>query len=338
MNIGIRHKRFTAAFNKYKSLLAQLSLAGPLACTVISPPAVADEAGVSVWLPGQFGSLAAKSGESGWSLPLIYYHTSTEASGGKDFAVAGIIRAGLDVRADLMLIAPTYTFASPVWGGQAQVSLTSVAGKTDVSAQTTLTAPGGAVLSRNDRDSLTGVGDLFPMASLRWNDGNQNWLTYTQVSVPVGSYEVGRLANLGVNHWSADVGGGYTYLNQKTGRELSAVLGVTYNFENYDTNYRNGNSLHLDWGASQFLSEQWHVGLVGYYYNQITGDSGSGARLGDFKSRIGGIGPQVGYLFKMGGREAYLNLKGYHEFDARNRPEGWNSWITLSVPLGSKSK
>jgi hypothetical protein len=50
-----------------------------------------------------------------------------------------------------------------------------------------------------------------------------------------------------------------------------------------------------DWGASQFLSEHCHVGLVGYVYEQITGDSGAGATLGDFKSRGVGIGPQVGY-------------------------------------------
>ena len=107
-----------------------------------------------------------------------------------------------------MLVVPTYTFATPVWGGQAQVSMTTVAGKMNVSAEATLTAPGGAVLSRNASDSLTGFGDLFPMTSLRWNDGNHNWLAYTQVGVPVGSYQVGRLANLGLNHWSADVGGG----------------------------------------------------------------------------------------------------------------------------------
>jgi hypothetical protein len=29
------------------------------------------------------------------------------------------------------------------------------------------------------------------------------------------------------------------------------------------------------------------VGLVGYFYQQITGDSGSGAMLGDLKSRVG---------------------------------------------------
>jgi hypothetical protein len=41
------------------------------------------------------------------------------------------------------------------------------------------------------------------------------------------------------------------------------------------------------------------------------------------------------YLFTMGERQAYLNLKGYHEFDAKNRPAGWNVWLTLSLPLGS---
>ena len=158
-------------------------------------------------------------------------------------------------------------------------------------------------------------------------------MAYTMLGVPVGSYEVGRLANLGSNHWAADAGGGYTYLDAKTGLELSAVAGFTYNFENPDTDYRNGNSVHLDWGASQFLSEQWHVGLVGYFYNQVSGDSGDGARLGAFKSRVAGIGPQAGYVFKMGEMQAYLNLKAYWEFNARNRTEGWNAWVTLVVPL-----
>ncbi len=75
--------------------------------------------------------------------------------------------------------------------------------------------------------------------------------------------------------------------------------------------------------------------MVGYFYNQLSGDRGAGARLGDFKSRVNGIGPQIGYIFKMGEKQAYINLKGYHEFDAKNRPEGWNVWLTLSIPLGS---
>ena len=33
--------------------------------------------------------------------------------------------------------------------------------------------------------------------------------------------------------------------------------------------------------------------------------------------------------------DAYANLKGYYEFDARNRSEGWNVWLTLAIRLRS---
>ena len=54
---------------------------------------------------------------------------------------------------------------------------------------------------------------------------------------------------------------------------------------------------------------------------------------GNLESRVGGIGPQIGYFFPVGGEKGYANLKGYWEFDAKNRPEGWNVWVTLSLPL-----
>jgi hypothetical protein len=40
------------------------------------------------------------------------------------------------------------------------------------------------------------------------------------------------------------------------------VLGFTYNFENQSTQYQNGVDMH-DWGASQFLTKQFQIGLVG---------------------------------------------------------------------------
>ena len=79
-------------------------------------------------------------------------------------------------------------------------------------------------------------------------------------------------------------------------RQPRPVLGATYNFENPSTDYQNGIDLHLDWGASQFLSKQWQVGLVGYAYRQITPDSGSGDLVGAFESQVFGVGPQIGYI------------------------------------------
>jgi hypothetical protein len=93
---------------------------------------------------------------------------------------------------------------------------------------------------------------------------------------------------------------------------------------------QSGVDFHFDRGASQFLSKQLFVGLVGYAYQQIPDDTGGAAILGGFRSRVLGVGPQIGYIFPIGGMHWYLNLKGYGEFDAANRPSGWNTWLTFS--------
>ena len=78
------------------------------------------------------------------------------------------------------------------------------------------------------------------------------------------------------------------------------------------------------------------VGAVGYFYSQLTGDSGSGATLGEFKSRVVGVGPQIGFFIPFAEREAFLSFKAYSEFNAKNRLEGWNGWITLSLEAPEK--
>jgi hypothetical protein len=97
------------------------------------------------------------------------------------------------------------------------------------------------------------------------------------------------------------------------------------------TQYQSGVDLHFDWGASQFLTKQLQVGVVGYVYDEIGCDSGVGHRVGCFQSRVIGIGPQLGYIIPLGTMQAYINLKGYGEFDAQNRAHGWNTWLTVRL-------
>ena len=154
-------------------------------------------------------------------------------------------------------------------------------------------------------------------------------MTYITGDIPVGAYQSTRLSNIGIGHGAIDAGGGYTYFNPQTGHEFSGVLGFTYNFKNTATQYQNGVDLHFDWGASQFLSKQVMVGLVGYVYKELGCDSGSGDRVGCFQSQVVGVGPQIGFLFPVGDMQGYLNLKAYGEFDNANRPAGWNTWVTF---------
>jgi hypothetical protein len=328
-----------------RQLGISLAAAATLLVGLSFQSARADEGGVSFWLPGQFGSLAAVPSAPGWSLGTVYYHTSVGASGAvaaaKEIQIGRLsptvnvnLNVNLNAQADLLILAPTYTFATPVLGGRLAVGVTGIFGRNSAGLDGTIMAgvgPFTATRTGSLSDSITSVGDLYPMMTLKWNNGVHNWMTYATGDIPVGAYEPTRLANIGIGHGAIDGGGGYTYLNPATGHEFSGVAGFTYNLKNQDTQYQNGIDFHFDWGASQFLSKQVFVGLVGYAYQQVTDDSGQRPILGGMRSRVLGVGPQFGYLFPVGNMQGYLNLKGYGEFDAANRPSGWNTWLTFSI-------
>jgi hypothetical protein len=144
------------------------------ALALISPRALADEGGVNVWLQGTFGSFAAVPGQPGFSGAFIYYHTrvggGADVSQARQINLGGVsttatttLNANLNASADLMLFAPSYTFATPVLGGQAAVSLTGIYGRTSTSlAGTLLAGVGGVSAERSGQiaDAFTGLGDL----------------------------------------------------------------------------------------------------------------------------------------------------------------------------------
>src|SRR6266404_4206549 len=325
------------------SAASALTFVGLLSAT--SSVSLGDESGTSFWLPGSFGSLAAAPGTPGWAVASIYYHTSVKA--GADVAASREIQIGrfnpslnvnlnasLKADADLAIIVPSYVFATPVFGGQLAVQMGTITGTTSANVNGTLTAslpPFSLLRTDSISDTTTGFGDLYPQASLKWNFGVNNFMTYITGDIPVGDYSSTSLANLGLGHGAIDAGGGYTYFNPATGHEFSAVAGFTYNLKNQTTQYQSGVDFHLDWGASQFLSKQFFVGLVGYAYDQVSADSGSGNRVGAFESRVFAVGPQLGYIFPLNGLQGFLGAKAYFEFGAKDRPEGWNTWLTFSI-------
>lgn len=303
----------------------------------------ADEDGVSFWIPGFFGSLAATPQQPGWSFAGINYYTNVSASGNAAVSreisigqfnptVNANVGANVAAKVDLGIFAPSYVFATPFLGGQASATLLMLYGNNNTSLNATATGTVGPIPFTRTiglQQDTSGIGDLIPQFAVRWNAGVNNYMAYVTGDIPAGLYNSNNLANIGIGHGAIDGGVGYTYFDPKTGHEFSVVTGLTGNFENTSTNYTNGVDWHLDWGASQFLTKQIQVGLVGYIYDQLTPDSGCAPVVCPFESRVLGIGPQVGYLFPVGDMQGYLNLKGYGEFDNANRPDGWNVWLAL---------
>src|SRR5215469_13295117 len=105
----------------------------------------ADQGGVSFWIPGFFGSLAAVPSQApGWSVTSIYYHDSVSA--GADvararefqirnlpFTFTGAASANINANVNLGIVAGTYTFATPVLGAPASASLLGAYGSNSTS-------------------------------------------------------------------------------------------------------------------------------------------------------------------------------------------------------------
>jgi hypothetical protein len=326
------------------------ALAGALALGVMAAPTVAraDEGGVSLWVPGFLSSFAASPLVPGFSYTTIGYNTHVTAGGDVAFArqvtrgnlavnFTGNLNANLKADVGLGMAIPSYTFAEKIFGAQATVLALVPYGRANVSVDAALTGNlglggPGFTIGGAAADAISGFADLATLFNLRWNAGVDNYMVYFLNNIPVGRYDPTRLANLGIGHFGADMGGAYTYLNPATGREFSATLGFSFNAENPSTQYYNGVDAHLDWGASQFLTKQFNVGLVGYAYQQLSCDGGAGDRVGCFKSRVFGVGPQMNYIMPLSAMyQAVFSLKGFKEFGAEHRPEGWNVWLTLSI-------
>jgi len=293
------------------------------------------EGGKSLYLLGKRGPLAGLLPKPGWYITndLYYYSGDTD----QEIPIAGLLNQGISADAVVNLLQTTWITDISIGNGRLALGALVPFGHVEVEANATATTAGGITLGAGLSDSLTAFGDPVLAASLGWRkrDGDlfRAWNLYSSLFIPVGSYKVGRLANMGSNRWGLDVGTGFTLANFKRGREFSGVLGVTFNGENDDTDYDSGNEAHLELSYKQHLPSGFSAGIVGYYSQQLTADSGGPKVLGDFKSRVAGIGPEIAYQFKAGGRSMGLDLRWYHEFHAKNRVEGDAVFLTFSVGL-----
>jgi hypothetical protein len=225
---------------KFAARAAALLIAGATVVS-IATSARADEGGVSFWVPGFFGSLAATPQVPGFSFANILYYSQVSAGGNVAFAKQvplgninvnfnGNFNANVHGSAEpLYLAAPGYTFATPVLGGQANITVAIPYGRIESSVDATINGnlglggPGFTV-GRSLTEAVTGIGDLAPMGSLRWNFGVNNFMTYLTGNLTTGRYNQQRIANLGIGHNAIDAGGAYTYFDRRPGANFPQRL------------------------------------------------------------------------------------------------------------------
>jgi hypothetical protein len=290
----------------------------------------AEEGGAGQYLPGAFSSSVDMSPNlPGFAVGTDFLFYNGDFSASRTLPVAGRLVAGLEANVYLWDIAMAYTFEPKVLGAHYTLGLCVPYVWMDATANASLGGPG-----RTIKDSTSDLSDIVLVpVGLNWTFGQVQLNFQSLVYAPTGSFESGRLANAGKNHWLFDQTIGASFMSQKTGTEVTAFFGYAISTENPATNYRNGDIIHLEGVVQQFLPLGSKTTLLGiganaFFYQQVTGDSGSGATLGDFEGRTAGVGPVLTFIHLEGKSALSVQFKWLPELSTERRLSG--DWFWLS--------
>lgn len=293
--------------------------------TGIATRALAAEGAASNYFPGAYGTLlvgvAPEPGPVFVDLNLFYSAEVDRA------VLQGRAKTNVEIDAFYTLLGGYYFWDAPAIGGRIGIGGYVPLGYSSLEAS--LTSGLGSVSVDEDSFGLGDIG-LLP-ASFYWSAGNFHLNLYELVIAPTGEYDVSESVNIGRNYWSFDTVVAATWFNAETGTEISVIPGLMINTENSDTDYRTGTEFHVDAVVNQFLSETFAVGVVGYAYKQIEGDSGSGAILGDFKGESYGLGLALSWVPEFGGGNVAITGGWLHDLDATNRLEADYGALSISI-------
>lgn len=305
-----------------------------VACAVSLPTASlkAAEGAAGFYLLGSKTSMAGFLPPPGTYVQNLKYYYTGDTSVRLNL---GGINVDGGVSADAFFEIPIAIWVAPrkVLGGNFALSLMTPVGWKDVSAGVTLTGPAGNIISAGRQDDDFAFGDVVPGATLGWHDGNWHWNVGLLINAPVGYWKKGNLSNIGFNRWAFDTNAAVTWLDPKLGLEISAAAGFTFNLENPDTDYKSGTEFHLEWAIMQNFSKTFGIGLIGYHYQQVSGDSGAGATLGPFEGRVTALGPNINYTLMWGQIPVSTSFRYLKEFNVKNRLEGDAFMFSASMPL-----
>ena len=239
------------------------------------------------------------------------------------------VNAGAKVEFFEMAVNGLYVPDRKVLGGQPGFAVTIPVGHDNLSAS--VTGPLGNTFSDETSEGAWGLGDITTRAQLGWQDGDFAHLAYVQVVANSGQYDTGFFALIGLNRPGIDIGWSFTWTEKTTKLQFNGTTGVTFNFENNVTDYDSGTDFHAEWAIGREICQGLMIGVAGYDFRQLTGDSGPGARLGPFEGQVDAIGPAITYTTLIDKTPVVLSARHYEEFNVEKRFSGSNTILSGTV-------
>jgi hypothetical protein len=172
-----------------------------------------------------------------------------------------------------------------------------------------------------------GVGDLFAEATLSWHTKQFDFSLAGGLWMPTGDYEPNS-TKAGLGYWTPMLTAGATwYLDEEKTWAVSALGRYEFNTEQDVTHVTRGQAFTLEWGISKTLQKVIDVGVVGYYQQKTTDDSGPGKAVSP-QDRVVAVGPEISVAFPK--PMLFVSLRYLNEVMSENRAQGHTFTLTLT--------
>ncbi len=299
----------------------------------VSTICIAEEGGSGHYFPGSIASIVdGVPAEPSFAIRLNAVQYDAVLKVERNDPMVGLITS--EVKTKINGIALTLLW-SPDWLTDSKWNYAMSATVPFIKNDITATVK-SSFFERQRKDKKSGIGDIILIPLMLNYQHNTNVSSNYRLSIyaPTGRYDAERLANTGKNFWTFTPTASVNYFGRENGIEASLFVGVDFNTKNNDTKYRSGTQAHIDGTLAQhfkILSGIAGIGITGFRYQQIKGDSGAGAIFGDFKAKSHGIGPVISYIKKTSAATIIARLKWLHEFDSKNRFQGDIVFLKLST-------
>ena len=266
------------------------------------------------------GSLTRNVGIRNRSLPITITGT---ANINLDIDIDVFVQVlGVAVVTDKKILGADYGFMIlPSWG-HTSVDVEASANAAGTISVGGISKPFSAGGSVSIEDDQTGLGDFYVQPLwLGWHGKHYDIGLIWGVYLPTGAYDENDISNVGYGFFTSQTQAGFYYYpveDQSTAIMISPTW--EWHSENIDKDVQPGQNVTLEYGVSQYLHEQFEVGVHGFHQWQVTEDSGDDAVNRDIKDSVSAIAGQV--TFWPIKEKLALVAKYVHEYEAEDRLEG----------------
>ena len=229
----------------------------------------------------------------------------------------GEVELGVDMSMDVVFLQGVYVTGWKLFGGTYSLGGAVAYAWADITA--TATGPLGNAFSISAGNNDVADSIVMPV-NLSWHSGNWHTTAALSLYVPTGPYSPGAL-NIGRNMWAVIPTLAVTWFDMARGWDVSGAFALVIPGQNDATDYQSGVVFQLDWAIGKHFGAS-EIGVAGNVIEQITDDSGSGAKLGSFRMESFGIGPAINYTAMIGPAPLTFSAKWEPDISGTNTIKG----------------